>query len=55
MKNGKPERVVGTLDFGYEEQRIDVEWQDTIIWHERLRTVSGLSLRYDEAYSAYLF
>ncbi len=55
MKNGKPERVVGTLDFGYEEQRIDVEWQDTLIWHERLRTVSGLSLRYDEAYSATFF
>ena len=37
------------------EQRIDVEWQDTIRWSDDLRTVSGLSYRQDSAYSQTYF
>ena len=37
------------------EQRIDVEWQDTMRWSDDLRTVSGLSYRQDSAYSQTYF
>lgn len=43
--------VRGTFDFGYTEERVDVEWQDTLVWSERLRTVSGVSVRRDQASS----
>lgn len=49
------ERIYGTFNYDYTEQRVDVEWQDTVIWHDRLRTVSGVSLRYDEVYSEVFF
>ncbi|MFQ3170306.1 MAG: iron complex outermembrane receptor protein [Oleispira sp.] len=37
------------------EQRIDIEWQDTMRWSDDLRTVSGLSYRQDSAYSQTYF
>jgi iron complex outermembrane receptor protein len=37
------------------EQRVDVEWQDTMRWSDDLRTVSGLSYRQDSAYSQTYF
>jgi iron complex outermembrane receptor protein len=37
------------------EQRVDVEWQDTMRWSDNLRTVSGLSYRQDSAYSKTYF
>jgi iron complex outermembrane receptor protein len=37
------------------EQRVDVEWQDTMRWSDDLRTVLGLSYRQDSAYSQTYF
>lgn len=37
------------------EQRVDLEWQDTIRWSDELRTVSGISFRQDAAYSRTYF
>lgn len=37
----------GSTDENYSDQRIDIEWQDTIYWSDRLRTVSGISFRQD--------
>lgn len=45
----------GESDFDLLEQRFDIEWQDTVRWGERLRTVSGLSFRQDSAYSQTYF
>ena len=37
------------------EQRVDLEWQDTMRWNDALRTVSGFSFRQDSAYSRTYF
>lgn len=47
--------VTGFIDYNYTDQRTDIEWQDTVIWHERLRSVSGVSYRLDEAWSSSMF
>jgi len=39
----------------FDEQRFDVEWQDTVQWADNFRTVSGLSYRRDEATSETYF
>lgn len=45
----------GDTDFDLIEQRIDIEWQDTMRWSDDLRTVSGISYRQDSAYSQTYF
>lgn len=37
------------------DQRFDIEWQDTVIWNDTLRTVSGISYRHDQADSSSMF
>lgn len=49
------ETVCGNANTDLAEQRIDVEWQDTIRWSDSLRTVSGISFRQDAAYSKTYF
>ena len=51
----KSQAVCGTTDTDIIDQRADIEWQDTVIWSDTLRTVSGLNVRHDEAYSRALF
>mgnify|MGYP005989001391 CR=1 FL=1 len=50
-----PEFINGKTDSDLAEQRIDIEWQDTMRWSDTLRTVSGLSYRQDSAYSQTYF
>jgi iron complex outermembrane receptor protein len=45
----------GITDTDLSEQRIDIEWQDTMRWSDDLRTVSGISYRRDSAYSQTYF
>jgi len=45
----------GNTDTDLAEQRIDLEWQDTMRWSDDLRTVSGLSYRQDSADSETYF
>jgi len=45
----------GITDSDLSEQRIDIEWQDTIRWNDEFRTVSGISYRQDSAYSQTYF
>lgn len=45
----------GSTDTDLAEQRMDLEWQDTIRWSDELRTVSGASYRRDSAYSQTYF
>lgn len=45
----------GDVDTDLSEQRIDIEWQDTMRWNDELRTVSGISFRQDSAYSQTYF
>lgn len=49
------ETVDGWHDYNYSEQRFDIEWQDTVIWHDRLRTVSSVSYRHDLGSSQAMF
>lgn len=49
------EESCGNTDLDLAEQRVDVEWQDTMRWSDDLRTVSGLSYRKDSAYSQTYF
>jgi iron complex outermembrane receptor protein len=49
------EMLNGKADTDLAEQRIDIEWQDTMRWSDDLRTVSGLSYRQDAAYSQTYF
>lgn len=49
------EVVCGHSDRGGQEQRFDIEWQDTIQWAPGLRTVSGVSFRRDQVHSQTLF
>lgn len=49
------EKIYATFDYGYSERRADVEWQDTVQWHPRLRTVSGVSFRHDQVRSQTFF
>lgn len=49
------ETVIGWHDYNYSEQRFDIEWQDTVIWNKRLRTVSSINYRHDQGYSQALF
>lgn len=45
----------GEANTDLSEQRIDIEWQDTMRWNDQLRTVSGISFRQDSAYSQTYF
>lgn len=45
----------GNVDTDLAEQRVDIEWQDTVRWNDALRTVSGFSFRQDSAYSRSYF
>lgn len=47
--------VCGTSDMNLSERRLDMEWQDTVIWNDRLRTVSGINYRYDYVDSEHYF
>ena len=49
------EMTCGDTDTNLSEQRIDIEWQDTMRWSDDLRTVSGISYRRDSAYSQTYF
>lgn len=49
------EEVCGQVDTNVTEQRADLEWQDTIVWSDSLRTVSGFSLRQDRVDSETYF
>lgn len=49
------ETVDSWHDYNYSEQRFDIEWQDTVIWHDRLRTVSSVSYRHDLGSSQAMF
>lgn len=49
------EQVCGNTARGFQEQRFDIEWQDTVQWSDTLRTVSGFSLRRDQINSETLF
>lgn len=41
----------GDTNEDFQEQRFDIEWQDTIHWSDRLHTISGLSVRQDRVNS----
>ncbi len=45
----------GETDLDLAEQRVDIEWQDTMRWSDSLRTVSGISYRQDSAYARTYF
>ncbi len=45
----------GNYDLDFDEQRIDVEWQDTVQWNDVLRTVAGVNFRRDEVTSGTYF
>jgi len=45
----------GETERGLQEQRFDIEWQDTVQWSDRFRTVSGISMRRDQVNSRTLF
>src|SRR5690606_24767101 len=49
------EKTCGTVPTNIVDQRVDIEWQDTVIWNDTLRTVSGISYRHDQADSESLF
>jgi len=49
------ESACGTSSVDFEEQRFDIEWQDTVYWNDQLRTVSGISYRRDQVYSETYF
>jgi iron complex outermembrane receptor protein len=49
------DQFCGDANTDLAEQRVDVEWQDTMRWSDDLRTVSGLSYRQDSAYSETYF
>lgn len=45
------EDTCGDVIRNLDDQRLDIEWQDTVIWTDWLRTVSGISYRRDQAES----
>ena len=47
--------VCGYTNRAVDEQRFDIEWQDTVQWSPALRTVSGVSFRRDQVNSETLF
>lgn len=55
LANNFSQLTCGDTDTDLIEQRVDVEWQDTIRWSDSIRTVSGLSFRQDSAYSQTYF
>lgn len=55
LANDFPELIRGETDLDLAEQRVDIEWQDTMRWSDSLRTVSGISYRQDSAYSRTYF
>ncbi|CCK77221.1 TonB-dependent receptor [Oleispira antarctica RB-8] len=55
LNNNFDEYINGNANTDLSEQRIDIEWQDTMRWSDALRTVSGLSYRQDSAYSRTYF
>ena len=55
LGNNFDEYINGDANTDLAEQRIDLEWQDTMRWSDALRTVSGLSYRQDSAYSRTYF
>jgi len=57
---GAPEEALyaftcGDYQLDFDEQRFDVEWQDTMQWSDDFRTVAGVNLRYDEVKSETYF
>lgn len=55
LANDFTQLACGDADTDLIEQRVDIEWQDTIRWSDSIRTVSGLSYRQDSAYSQTYF
>jgi iron complex outermembrane receptor protein len=55
LANDIGEVVCGQSNNNISEQRIDLEWQDTMRWSKQLRTVAGLSYRQDSADSESFF
>lgn len=49
------ELTCGKADNNLDEQRLDVEWQDTVVWSPTLRSVSGINMRRDAVYSNTFF
>lgn len=49
------EITCGQSDANIQEQRFDIEWQDTVIWSPSLRSVSGINLRRDTVTSETFF
>jgi len=47
--------LCGSMNQDITEQRMDVEWQDTVQWNGALRTVSGVSVRRDQVTSEAYF
>ncbi|ASP38628.1 hypothetical protein CHH28_08035 [Bacterioplanes sanyensis] len=39
----------GDIDWNMVEQRYDLEWQDTFVWSDTVRTVGGINFRRDQA------
>lgn len=55
LQDNFSEIISGNSNLDLAEQRIDIEWQDTMRWSDSVRTVSGLSYRQDSAYSQTYF
>lgn len=55
ISNDIGEIICGRGNTSISEQRIDLEWQDTMRWSDQLRTVGGLSYRQDSANSNTFF
>lgn len=47
--------VYADTEVNLDQDKIDLEWQDTMVWNEYLTTVSGLSFRHDKVYSKTYF
>ena len=45
----------GDINWDMVEQRYDVEWQDTFVWSDSLRSVTGINFRRDQADSETYF
>lgn len=55
VTNNITELACGDTNWDLNQQRIDIEWQDTVRWNDQLRSVSGISLRQDAATSETYF
>lgn len=52
---GVSQEVCGNANTNLTEQRVDIEWQDTVLWNDYLRTVSGIGFRRDQVDSETYF